>query len=84
VEVVMAAQRMVVMQVAALQAAALQMATWLTSLAVLLALVALKQIDVRSELGALVVGVRLVASPVAMAAQRMIEMQVAELQATAL
>ncbi len=54
---------MAAMQVAALQAAALQMAAWWASLAVLAALVAVKQVQVRSDLGAPAVGDRLVALP---------------------
>ncbi len=42
----MAAQQMAAMQVAALQAAALQMAAWWASLAVLAALLAVKQVQV--------------------------------------
>jgi hypothetical protein len=51
------------MQVATLQAAALQMAVWWASLAVLAALVAVKQVQVRSDRGALAVGDRLIVSP---------------------
>ncbi len=64
----MAAQQMAAMRVAALQAAALQMAllqmaAWWASLAVLPAPVAVRQVHVRSDLGAPVVEGQLVASP---------------------
>jgi hypothetical protein len=61
--VAMEAQRMTAIQVAPLLAAALQMAAWWASLAVLAALVAVKQVQVRSDLGALAVGDRLIVSP---------------------
>jgi hypothetical protein len=59
----MAAQRMMAMQVAVLQAAALQMTAWWASLAVLAALVAVRQVRARSDRGDLAVGGRLIVSP---------------------
>ncbi len=49
--VAMAAQRMTAMQVAVLQAVALQMTAWRASLAVLAALVAVRQVQARSDRG---------------------------------
>jgi hypothetical protein len=61
--VAMAAQRITAKQLAVLQVAALQMAAWWASLAVLAALVAVRQVRARSDRGDLAVGYRLIVSP---------------------
>ncbi len=63
--VAMAAQRMTAKQVAVLQAAALQMTAWWASLAVLVALVTVRQARAQADWGDLAVGDRHTAKAVA-------------------